>query len=168
MSRLKAFLGLSLFLGSFAMATEPKASYWVDVRKALAETKDGKKAMVELEAEFKAHRAGLEKQEKEILKHQEDFTKKKSVLTDSALQEKQDALRTEIAKFQQELQKSQIQFQQRQQETLKPIVERLQKVIEKIAVTKGIPFVHQRNENLIYASPDLDLTEEVVRTFNRG
>lgn len=164
----KFFIFLLLVMVAAGKSQAEQKTYWVDFHQVIAESKEGKKILFSLEEEFKFHRARLEKQEKEILKHQEDFGKKKSVLSDEALQAKREALQEETLKFQQEVQRSQAQLQKQRNENLQPLFARLTKLVQKIASTKGISYVQQRTENLIYASPDLDLTAEVVRALDQG
>ncbi len=56
----------------------------------------------------------------------------------------------------------------KEEEATQPIVERLQRIIGKIATAENFTMVLDKSAGVVYAKPHLDLTNEVIRRFNAG
>jgi outer membrane protein len=155
----------TLMLGMSAYAAEAKIGY-IDLQKAIQDTSAGKKARKELETEFNAKKEELSKKEANIKKMQEDLEKKKSVLTDEVRQAKAAELQSEMMKFQQFYQQSQINMQKKEQELTKPVLTKMQGVIEKLAKDGGYTVILEKSEqSVLWARKDIDLTAEVVKAY---
>jgi outer membrane protein len=155
----------TLMLGISAYAAEAKIGY-IDLQKAIQDTSAGKKARKELETEFNAKKEELQKKEANIKKMQEDLEKKKSVLTDEVRQQKAAELQSEMMKFQQFYQQSQLNMQKKEQELTKPVLTKMQGVIEKIAKEGGYTVILEKSEQrVLWARKEIDLTEQVVKAY---
>lgn len=166
----KAILNLSaslLFvtLAQTALAAETKIGY-VDMQKAVQATAAGKKAKTDLEAEFNKRKKELDKKKADIEKMGQDLEKKKSVLSEEVLGKKQMELQEEMMKFQKVVGENQLEIQKKEKELTMPILEKMRKVIEKVASEKQFSIVLERNEqNILYAQKETDLTDDVVKAF---
>lgn len=157
---------LALILASPVWA-EFKGAY-IDMQKAIQATSAGKKAKKELEDEFEKKKKDLKKKEDDFKKKAEDFEKKKMVLSDKNREEKQMELQEEMMKFREELNKNQVMIQQKERDLTKPILEKLQKVIADVAKEHSYSMVFERTEqNVMWAQSDLDITDEVVKRFEK-
>lgn len=167
-----AALAAALTLGSMmgaaqARAAEVKIGY-IDMQKAISETTAGQKAKKELEKEFNAKKEELSKREANIKKMQEDFEKKKNVLSDEAKQAKGAELQTEMMKYRDLLGQSQLNIQKKEQELTRPILEKLQDSIDKVAKEGGYTVILEKSEqSVIWAKKDIDLTDAVVKQFEK-
>jgi outer membrane protein len=163
-----AFAALSM-VGVSARAADTKSDIkigYVDLQKAITETSTGKAARKELEKEYNAKKDELQKKEANIKKMQEDLEKKKAVLTDEVRQAKAAELQGEMMKFQQLYQQSQISMQKKEQELTKPVLEKLQGVLEKIAKDGGYTVILEKSEqSVLWAKKELDVTDELVKKF---
>jgi outer membrane protein len=56
----------------------------------------------------------------------------------------------------------------KEEEATAPIVERLQRIIGKIAASENFTMVLDKSAGVVFAKPHLDLTNEVIRRFNAG
>ncbi len=155
----------TMMFGFSAYAAEAKIGY-IDLQKAIQDTSAGKKARKELETEFNAKKDELQKKEANIKKMQEDLEKKKSVLTDEVRQAKAADLQSEMMKFQQFYQQSQLNMQKKEQELTKPVLTKMQGVIEKLAKDGGYTVILEKSEqSVLWARKDIDLTEQVVKAY---
>ena len=155
----------TLMIGLTARAAEVKIGY-IDLQKAIQETSAGKKARKELEKEYNAKKDELQKKDASIKKMQEDLEKKKSVLTDEVRQQKAAELQQEIMKFQQFYQQTQMGMQKKEQELTKPVLEKLQGIVEKVAKDGGYTVILEKSEqSVLWAKKDIDLTDTVVKAF---
>ena len=147
--------------------TEMKLVY-VDLQKAIQETSTGKKAKKDLEKEFNSKKAELKKKEDDIRKMNEDFEKKAAVLSEETRQKKSIEIQTEMRKFQDEVGKSQLNLQKKEGELTKPILDKLQEIIDKMARDNGYAFVFEKSEqSIVWAKKELDITDAVVKEFEK-
>lgn len=150
--------------GSMALA-ESKVGY-VDMQKAVQATTSGKKAKTDLETEFNKRKKELDKKKADIEKMGQDLEKKKAVLSEEVLGKKQMELQEEMMKFQKVVGENQLEIQKKEKELTLPILEKMRKVIEKVAQEKQFSIVLERTEqNVLFAQKDADLTEDVIKAF---
>lgn len=160
-----------LLLGAICHGPAARADVkigYVDMQKAIQETTEGKKAKKELEKEFNAKKEELAKKEANIKKMQEDFEKKKNVLADEAKQQKAAELQQEMMKYRDVMGQSQLNLQKKEQELTRPILEKLQDVLEKVAKEGGYTVILEKSEqSVLWAKKEIDLTDEVVKNFEK-
>lgn len=164
-----AVLAAGLLMGGAASAqtAEVKIGY-IDLQKAITETTAGKKAKSELEKEFNSKKTELSKREANIKKMQEDFEKKKSVLAEEAKQTKAAELQGEMMKYRDLLGQSQLNIQKKEQELTKPILDKLQEAVDKVAKAGGYTIILEKSEqSVIWAKKEIDLTDTVVKEFEK-
>lgn len=162
----KMLIVLSMLMtASFAHA-EAKVGY-VDMQKAIQSTAAGKKAKAELEGEFNKKKKELEKKEADLKKMGEDLEKKKSVLSEDALGKKQAEFQDEMLKYRDVVGKSQLEIQKKERELTAPILEKMKKTIAKLAKDKGYTMVIENSQMVLYATPEADLTDEVIKAFEK-
>jgi outer membrane protein len=150
-----------------AMAAESKVGY-VDVQKAIQSTAAGKKAKDQLDGEFKKRKESLDKRKADIEKMGQDLEKKRSVLSEEVLNKKQQELGEEMKKFKHTVAENQMEIQKKEKDLVDPILEKMKKVIEKVAEKKGYTIVLERTaQNVLFAQKDADLTEDVVSAYEK-
>lgn len=166
-----------LGLGAKASATDAKADAkadakvdakigYVDLQKAIQETSAGKKAKKDLEKEFNAKKAELQKKEADLKKMGEDLEKKKVALSDDVRAKKTQELQGEMMKFQREVGDSQMNIQKKERDLTQPIIDKLSSSIEKVAKAQGYSMVLEKSEqSVLWAQKELDLTDAVVKDF---
>lgn len=160
------FVLLSLFVTS-AFAAENKIGY-VDIQKAVQMTTAGKKAKETLDGEFQKRKGALDKKKADIEKMGADLEKKKSVLAEEAMGKKQMELQEEMLKFQKEVANNQVEIQKKEKDLVEPILDKMKKTIEKVAQEKGFSMVlEKQGQNILFALKDADLTEDVVKAFEK-
>ena len=158
----------SLFVGASAHAVDIKIGY-VDLRKALQETSTGKKAQKDLKKEYDAKKEDLEKKEKDLKTMNDDLDKKKMVLSDEVKSKKQIELQQEMAKFQQQVQQTQASLQKKERDLTQPILEKLQEILDKKAKSESYTMIFEKSEqSVLWARKDLDLTDEVVKAYEKS
>ncbi|WP_413612701.1 OmpH family outer membrane protein [Bdellovibrio sp. HCB-110] len=163
----KILFFMSAVLVAAALANAETKVGFVDVTKAIQGTSAGKKAKTEMETQFNKKKKELEKKEADLKKLGEDLEKKKSVLSAEALKTKQGELQNEIMKFREELASSQSEIQKKNQELTAPIIEKLQKVIAQVSKEKEYSLVLQDTQTILFAKPEHDLTEDVIKAFEK-
>ncbi len=164
------FLLMSVLCGLYLSApalAESKVGY-VDVQRAIQATSVGKKAKEQLDSEFKKRKDVLDKKKADIEKMGQELEKKKSVLSEEVLGKKQLELQDEMVKFQKTVAENQLEIQKKEKDLVDPILEKMKKIIEKVAKDKGFSLVMEKNaQNVLFAQKDLDLTDDVVVSFEK-
>jgi outer membrane protein len=140
----------------------------VDLRRALAETEEGRKARATLKKDFDKKQKELDEQQDEVKKAIEDLNKKRTLLPAETVRQKEAELQERVSKVQQTYMRHQQDLAGKEEEATKPIVERLQRIIAKIAAAENLTMVFDHNMGVVYAKPHLDITNEVIRRFNAG
>jgi len=164
-----ALLG-TILLSLFARplrAEEVKLGY-VDLRRALYETEDGRKARANLKKDFDKKQKELDEQQEEVKKAIEDLNKKRTLLPAETVRQKEAELQERVGKVQQTYMRHQQDLAGKEEEATQPIVERLQRIIGKIAAAENFTMVFDKSAGVVFAKPHLDLTNEVIRRFNAG
>ena len=143
---------------------EQKIAY-VDMQRALNEIEEGKAAKAALKREFDQKQKMLDDKKTEFEKLRNDLEKQSAVMSEQARKEKQ----ADVEKRGMELQAYFVQLQkelsEREREMTRGIFEKMHGIVREIADAEGVALVVQ-SEALVYATPSLDLTNELVRKYN--
>ena len=150
-----------------ALAEEVKLGY-VDLRRALHETEDGHKAEASLKKVFDQKQKELDEQQDDVKKAIEDLNKKRTLLPADTVRQKEAELQDRVAKVQQTYLRHQQDLAAKEEEATRPIVDRLQRIIAKIASEEHFTMIFDRNMGVVYAKSELDLTNQVIRRYNSG
>lgn len=148
-------------------AEEVKIGY-VDLRRALYETEDGRKARANLKKVFDQKQKELDEQQEEVKRAIEDLNKKKTLLPADTVRQKEAELQERIGKVQQTYMRHQQDLAGKEEEATAPIVDRLQRIIGKIAGAENFTMILDKSAGVVFAKPHLDLTNEVIRRYNSG
>jgi outer membrane protein len=161
-------LGLVMMVfAASAHAAETKIGY-CDVQKAIQSTGAGKKAKETLDGEFGKRKKDLDKKKADIEKMNQDLEKKKAVLSEEVMGKKQMELQEEMMKFQKVVAENQMELQKKEKELIEPIIEKMRKVIEKVAVDKGYSLILDKQaQAILYSQKDADLTDTVIQAFEK-
>jgi outer membrane protein len=167
LSRLAVFMILALSASS-VFAQELKLGY-VDMQRAISETEDGRKAKANLKKIFDQKQKELDEQQEDVKKAIEDLDKKRTLLPPDKVREKEAELQGRVQKIQQTYLRHQQDLQAKEQEATGKIVERMQKILFKIATAENFTMIFDKSGgSLAYAKQSLDLTNDLIRRYNNG
>jgi outer membrane protein len=170
MSRLSvvALFMAVVLTGSSALAEEIKLGY-VDLQRALGETEDGRKAKANLKKIFDQKQKELDEQQEDLKKAIEDLDKKRTLLPADKVHEKEVELQTRMQKVQQTYLRHQQDLQQKEQELTSKIIERMNRILIKIATNENFTMIFDKSQGTVaFAKPHLDLTNDLIRRYNAG
>lgn len=159
-------LGLALLLGRTALAGAPLIGY-VNVARAVVEVNEGKRAQKRLRAAVEKKQAALGEKKKALDKIKAAIDRE-SVVKDSAETRARMAdFQTKVAALQQDFMKEQQSLQQDERKALEGITKKMRSVIAEIGKKGGYALILEGGESrLLFAKPHLDLTNEVIRSYN--
>lgn len=141
---------------------------FIDVQRVLARSAAGVAAREQLEREKAGMQREMETKRKELEALRDEIEKKGLLMAADARREKQDQFerkRRDAARladdFQKELEKKEAQLLQR-------ALQDLTGVIDKVGKDRGFYLiVEKRGASVLYAAPDADLTDEVIRAYDQ-
>jgi outer membrane protein len=141
---------------------------YIDVQRVLARSAAGVAAREQLEKE----RAGIQKEmdgrRQELEKLRDEIEKKGPLMAADARRDKQeqfDRKRRDAARAADDYQK---ELEKREAALLQKVLQEMGGVIERVGKEKNyFMIVEKRNAGVLYATADADLTDEVIRAYDR-
>jgi outer membrane protein len=171
-------LGLTLAAVAVARAQAPppaasstaalqKIAY-IDVQRVLARSAAGVAAREALERDKATMQREMDGKRVELEKLREELEKKGALLTPEARREKQDQFerkRRDAARLADDFQK---ELERKEALLLQKVLQDVSGIIERIGKEKGYYLVvEKRGAGVIYAAAEADLTDEIIRAFDK-
>jgi outer membrane protein len=157
---------VTLVLTSAAQAADFKAAY-VDFQRALIEVDEGRAAKTRLQAKADARKKDLEAEKVSLDKEAEAFKKQESTMDDKARREKFDVLMKRQNELTEKLQKAQMEMAEAERKEMSTILPKFELILSEISSREGLSMVFDRGSSgMAWAAPSLDLTNELIRTYN--
>lgn len=168
MKKILAMTIVSLFLAAgVAIAQESAKVGYVDMKKAMNDSKAGKAALNKLDKTAKEKQGKIDKEKKKLETMQADFEKKGKGLSDKEKQNKQKEFQEKVQAFQKLVGQTQQEFTETQTEYTKNIFNDMKKAIAKIAKAEGYTLIIEKTDtSVLYSKDGLDLTEKVIDAMN--
>jgi outer membrane protein len=168
---LAAALGAALVTGP-ALAQEIKLKIgYIDSQRIFAEYRDTQEAEKVYKKEVEQWKAEAGTKEQEIAKLQEELRAQSLMLSEEKQKEKKleiDKKVEEYQRFMSETFGDEGIAARRNRELTQPIVEKINKILEKLSEQEGYTLVFDiANANIVYAKKDFDLTERVLTELNK-
>ena len=161
-------VALSLALPLTAAAQQPalKVAY-VDYQRVLLEVDEGKAAKARLQKWLEGRQKEIDKEQEALRKEQELLQKQASAMSDEVRTQKMTELQKKVMALGQKYEGSRAEAANKERQEMEPIVNKIDQIIGKIAQRDGLSMVFEkRDSGIVFALAQLDLTNEVVRTYN--
>lgn len=160
-----AVVGLVLMFGSgFASAQQMKIAV-VNSSAVVQQSPEYKAAAQQMKSEFSKRRSQIEQEGKKLQADIQAYQKNADVMTSNERVKKENSLLARENDLKYEQKKFQEDFQKREQQLSQNLMGRIKSVIEKIAKEKGYSLVIQ---DPVYAIPSIDITKEVLKRLKSG
>jgi len=143
----------------------------IQIQGAIVNTKDGQKAVADLETRMAPRKRDLEKKQNEIRDLQEKLQKGGNAMAEDA---KQDLARTIDQKgknYKRDVEDAQAEFEQEQRKLLGDLGQKMMRIIDTYAQTNGFSVildVSNPNTPVLYASNTVDITKEIVDLYDKS
>ncbi len=155
-----------LFLLASPAVADVKLGY-VDLQRALMEVSEGQQAKMKLKAEIDKKKAEFETEQKKLREDGMVLDRQASAMSEEVRIEKMKQLQGRLMQITERGQKLQVEFVEKERVELKKIFDRMDPIVAGIAQREGLAMVFEKTDSgLIYAPPSMDLTNELVRTYN--
>ena len=161
---------LSLMLVSGpSLAQEKGGIAFVDIRKALFTSKEGRSAQKQFADLEEDKRAKLTPLRDEIARMGEEFERQKYVLSESALSEKRLDLMKRQRDMERDVRAAEDELELEQVRLLQPIQKKIVEVIQALGKEKGFSMILDRGaQGVVYHEESLDITDLVVKRLNES
>jgi len=170
--RLSKTLALALTLlpvltaGVRAPAQQLKVGY-VDLQRALNESDAGKAAKERFKVQVDKLQVDLKKKKDALDGLKEQLEKKSSVMKEDEARNMQKDYERKLRDFERSYKDSQGELQQKDNELTVELLKELQVVIEQFGKENGYSIIlEQSSSSVLYGSPELDLTEQIIARYN--
>ena len=156
-------------VGGFAtkLAYADDKMAFVDLQRALEETKDGQAAKARLKSDFDKKQKELDEKQEELKKMKEDFDKKSALMKEDAKIKMQQDMQQRLMQLQETYARLQGDLQKKEAEATHGILAKLSQVVGKIAEREKFAMVLERSSAVVWGQPSLDITNEVIRLYNQ-
>lgn len=162
----------ALLTGGAALAQAPTAPPprigYVDLQRVLVRSQPGVAARAQLEREKAQMQREMDSKKQEVDKLREDLEKKGSLLTADTRREREETLerkRRDTARLADDFQRD---LARKEQQALFRLQQDLVGVIERLGKQRGYYMIlERRGAVVLYAAPDADLTDEVIRAYDQ-
>jgi len=156
-------LAMSLAIPAIASTAAADRVAFVDLRRAIAESAEGKEIRKALQAELEGKQKELAGKREELRKLGLELQKQEGVLGAKEFAEKRRGFQEKVAKFEEETAQLKQELAKKEAEALKPLAEKVLLVVATIAQREKVTHV-LRQEALVWTeSRAMDLTNEVIR-----
>ncbi|MGA3207338.1 MAG: OmpH family outer membrane protein [Syntrophales bacterium] len=161
------FVFLSLFLCSTCAFAAEKIGF-IDMREIMVKSDAGRKAADDFGKLYEKDKAMIQQREGEMRKLKEDLDKQRSVLTETALKEKEAAYQKKFRDYQLLVKDSNEELQTRDQELSKKLVPDILKIINVIGdKEKYTLIIDVGSTPVAYFAKENNLTQKVIEEFNK-
>ena len=157
---------LSLSLVSEARA-QTKVAY-VDLRKALNETEEGRKAMEHLSRMKDDLQKKINEREQAIMKMKGEIEKQQNVLTKEALQKRVQEYYQAVTELQQNYTQFQRDLVKKEAEATKTILEKMRAIISRMGKSDNYLMIMDISSGAVAWAPShMDLTDKLIQQYNK-
>ena len=141
---------------------------YIDVQRVLARSIAGVAAREQLEREKAGMQKEMDGKRQELEKLRDELEKRGPLMTADARREKQEAFerrRRDAARLADDFQK---ELEKKEQALLQKVLQEVSTVIERIGKERGYYLiVEKRGGVVLYAASEADLTEDIIRAYDR-
>jgi outer membrane protein len=161
---------VAMFVAAVAVSAEMKVGY-INSELIFAKYEGTKEAQDKFNKEVAKWEQEASKKQKDIKDMKDQLDKQSLLLSNERKRELEDSLRQKMALYEKFLQEK---FGQKgealtkNEELTKPIIEKINKILEKIAKEENYDFIFDaRGGGIVYAMPKYDLSERVLMLLNK-
>jgi outer membrane protein len=163
-------LGFASLAGAQAAAPPTKVGI-IQIQGAILGTKDGQKALNNLQAKFAPRKTELEKQQNDIAALQEQMRKGSNTMSDEAKQKLARDIDQKTKTLQRATEDAQAELDQEQNRLMQELGGKIMAVISKYAQDNGyavILDVSSPQTPVLYAANGIDITQDVVKLYDQN
>jgi outer membrane protein len=166
------FLWPILALGMTLTAQAQQGKFAIiNIQGAIISTKEGQAAAAKLNQETAPKKKQLEQKQNEITALQDQLNKGQNTLSDSAKNDLYKKIESQKKTLQRDVEDAEADLQAEQNKVLGQLGQKILAVIERYSRDNGYTLVldvGNQNTPVIYASPSIDITKEIIELYDKS
>jgi outer membrane protein len=160
------------FLATAIQAAEFKMGV-VDPQSVLEKSKAGKRALEGLKEYVSTRQKLLAKDEEDLRNYEKQLKEQAPKWTDAEKKDKEGQFRTKVQDFQKRAQEFNMELQKKQKELVDEYMKKISSATQAVAEKGGVSIVVDKGSEqtvkiVIYSKDTIDLTEQVIKEFDRA
>jgi len=160
-------LVISVWLLAASVAFADLKVGYVDLQRALMEVGEGQQAKNRLKSEIDKKKAEFESENKKLREDGMILDRQASAMSEEVRVQKMKELQQRVMQISEKGQKLQVEFVEKERVELKKIFDKMDPIVAAIAKREGLAMVFEKTDSgLVFAEQGLDVTNELVRTYN--
>jgi outer membrane protein len=143
----------------------------INIQAAIIGTKDGQKAATELEAKMQPKKKELSQRQSDINALQDQLNKGQNTMSEAAKADLYKSIEAKKKTLQREMEDAQADLEADQNKLMQQLGQKIVAVIERYARDNGYTMVvdvGNPNTPVIYASPSVEITKEVIELYDKS
>src|SRR6266851_1725156 len=170
----KLFVGFALAVATALAANAqgpPTKVAVISIQGAIAATKDGQKAIAELDSKAAPKRKELDQKQTDINNLKDQLNKGTNTLSEATKAELYKSIQQKTTSLQRDFEDAQADMDQEQQKMLQQLGQKILAVIERYARDNGFALVvdvSSPQTPVMYASPSIDITKEIIELYDKS
>jgi len=159
---------VTIFLSAAAYAEPLKVGY-VDLQKVLAGSKRGAAQKEVVERKEGELRDAIQKKQAELQELKETLEKQSVMLSDEARRDKERDYQKELKELERLVKDSRQELQQLEMEVTTKMLKTIEQIVVQLGEKGGYTLILERNERIpfiLFASKEIDLTDQVIKAFD--
>jgi outer membrane protein len=169
-NRILALPCLALFVAAAAVAQTPTKVGVIQIQAALVGTKDGQKAVQELESRMAPKQKEMERRRSEIQELQDKLSKGGNAMAQAAKDDLTRSIDQKTKNYNRDMEDASAEVQTEQRKLLEDLSGKMQVVIDKYALANGyavILDVSNQNTNVLYVASGVDITKDIIDMYDK-
>jgi outer membrane protein len=166
-----ALPALVLILSGAAVAQTATKVGVIQAQSALISTKDGQKAVAELDTRLAPRKKDLERKQAEIKDLQDKLQRGGNAMAEPARNDLMRSIDLKTKSFNRDMEDAQAESQQEQRKLLDDLSQKMMAVIDKYAQSNGYSLildVSNPNTPVLYAANAVDITKEIIDLYDKS
>jgi outer membrane protein len=139
---------------------------FVNIQKAISESRAGERARKKFEGTIKAKEAALAREKQTIERLKRDLEKKALLLKADERVSLQRDFQKRVRDYERQMNDAQEELQIQERQMTAEILQDLQKIVEEIGKSQRFTLILDRSQ-LLYTDKGIDITNEVIQLYNR-
>jgi outer membrane protein len=163
-------LGVSLIAGAQAPAGQTKVGI-IHIQQAIISTRDGQKAVGELQARFDPRSKEIEKQQNEIVSLRNQLNSGSNLMSEEAKQQLMRQIDQKTKAVQRDNEDARADLEQDQQRVLQELGQKMMVVVDKYARDNGYALIldiSSPQTPVLYAANGIDVTQDIVALYDKN
>lgn len=168
--RILALPLMALFVAAAAAAQTPTKVGVIQIQTALVSTKDGQKAVQELESRMAPKQREMERKRTEIQELQDKLNKGGNAMAQAAKDDLARTIDQKTKSYNRDMEDARAELDQEQRKLLEDLSGKMQVVIDKFALANGYAVlldVSNQNGNVLYVASGVDVTKDIIDLYDK-